>query len=464
MKYLIVISGALLAGSACHGRQAVVLDSHTNHNRDQGVAVGADAMPGDSTRAADQHPPSSSWASSPGSSGTMTGTAFALDKAGNIYVTGYFRGTATFAGQKHTSRGQRDVMLLKLAPSGKELWALPMGGSGDDHGQGVAVDSAGDVHVTGSFSKQARFGHATLTGASNSIFLIRVSAAGKVQWAWSSGSVGGVGLDVATGPGGLVVLAGTGNYGMVAVGFSHGKISWTVSGGVGTWGVVESVAINAAGHICLAGTFGPGTLKMGSSPLKAALSKDDFVARLTTKGEVLWTASLPPEKVSSGYYQQAKGVATVPGGGCVVAGVQGKEANTWTWGYRHPFVARMTAAGKLDWVVSPSTEATLSGLAVDADGSAFVSGYAASSLDFSGGRYKPTGKYDLYMARVSPKGVLDWATGVGDTGLGPAAEVAVSGKHLLLLGSFGGKAVTMAGVTLTSRDHDNMLLWRTNKP
>jgi hypothetical protein len=71
------------------------------------------------------------------------GYAIATDATGNVYVTGYTRGNLV-----GTNQGDKDVYLLKLDPSGAQVWLRQFGGSGEDKGWGV-VATADGVRVAG---------------------------------------------------------------------------------------------------------------------------------------------------------------------------------------------------------------------------------------------------------------------------------------------------------------------------
>ncbi len=80
------------------------------------------------------------------------GNAIAVDGAGNAYVTGY-------AGQhfptenpvqKKYGGGKSDAFVAKLNPTGSALvYSTYLGGSNDDYGDGIALDSAGNAYVIG---------------------------------------------------------------------------------------------------------------------------------------------------------------------------------------------------------------------------------------------------------------------------------------------------------------------------
>jgi hypothetical protein len=88
-----------------------------------------------------------------GGSGTDAGSGIAVDSSGNAYVIGV-TASANFPTAnplQPANGGGDDAFVAKLNPSGSALvYSTYLGGSDYDQGQGIAVDSAGDVYVTGS--------------------------------------------------------------------------------------------------------------------------------------------------------------------------------------------------------------------------------------------------------------------------------------------------------------------------
>jgi hypothetical protein len=110
----------------------------------------------------------------------------ATDINGNIYVCGSFEGTATFGSLGTlTSSGGYDGFVAKLGPNGNWLWATKMGGASGDNINGVSVDSSGNVYIVGYFNGTAGFGSlpALTSSGSSDIFVARLSSAGAWQWA-----------------------------------------------------------------------------------------------------------------------------------------------------------------------------------------------------------------------------------------------------------------------------------------
>jgi len=97
-----------------------------------------------------------------GGSSVDWGEAIAVDLAGNTYVTGATKSTdfplaiplqATCGG----CPGSADAFVAEISPNGGALRrATYLGGNNTDHGSGIAVDTAGDIYVTG-FTYSADF-------------------------------------------------------------------------------------------------------------------------------------------------------------------------------------------------------------------------------------------------------------------------------------------------------------------
>ncbi len=87
-----------------------------------------------------------------GGSGADAGNGIAVDAAGNVYVTGYTTSTDfnTRNPLQSTNRGKSDAFVAKINPAGSQLlYATYLGGSQEDVGYAIAVDAAGAAYVTG---------------------------------------------------------------------------------------------------------------------------------------------------------------------------------------------------------------------------------------------------------------------------------------------------------------------------
>jgi cysteine-rich repeat protein len=87
-----------------------------------------------------------------GGSDDEYGRGIAVDGAGNAYVTGNTQSTdfPTASPLQAANAGKDDAFVAKLDAAGSALaYATYLGGSDFDYGYGIAVDGAGNAHVTG---------------------------------------------------------------------------------------------------------------------------------------------------------------------------------------------------------------------------------------------------------------------------------------------------------------------------
>jgi hypothetical protein len=87
-----------------------------------------------------------------GATASNSGEGIAVDAAGNAYLTGVSTAPfpATAGALQTTSPGGNDAYVIKLNPNATQVvYATVLGGSGTDHGYGIAVDGAGHAYITG---------------------------------------------------------------------------------------------------------------------------------------------------------------------------------------------------------------------------------------------------------------------------------------------------------------------------
>jgi hypothetical protein len=124
------------------------------------------------------------WPQAGGSTGDDSAQAVRLDKDGNVYATGYFRGTASFGPFTLTSAGGTDIYVVKLSRLGDWLWAVRAGGPLDDQGAAIAVDKDSNAYVAGTVRGTAFFG-ASINDTATDVdpFVAKLDKDGTWRWA-----------------------------------------------------------------------------------------------------------------------------------------------------------------------------------------------------------------------------------------------------------------------------------------
>ena len=86
------------------------------------------------------------------------------------YAYGDFDGNSNIGGS--------DVVIVKYNSSGVKQWAYQYGTTSDDFGEGIAVDSSGNLYVTGTTSGNF---YGNVNAGSSDVFLMKLNSSGVVQ-------------------------------------------------------------------------------------------------------------------------------------------------------------------------------------------------------------------------------------------------------------------------------------------
>lgn len=117
------------------------------------------------------------WAKSAGGNANDFGKNIAIDGTGNSYITGEFESNASFGNTTLKSSGGVDVFVASFDASGNVLWAKRAGGSMEERAAGVATDGNGNIYISGYFLGEASFGNTTITSSGVSdIYNAKLSA------------------------------------------------------------------------------------------------------------------------------------------------------------------------------------------------------------------------------------------------------------------------------------------------
>lgn len=350
------------------------------------------------------------WAKKAGGASSDKAEAVAIDNLGNVYVTGFFTGSANFGSISLTSNGLRDIFISKYNAAGTIQWAVNAGGSGSDVGFGIDVNSVGEIFITGSFNGLATFGSSSLTSnnATSDVFVAKLNTNGVFQWAQSGTStLANVGVSLGTDNVGNVYVSGqfsdTITFDQVHTNQSQNIIFLVKfdSLGVEKWfttisstltNSVYDIAVDTVGNCYMTGDF-QGILEVYnittgvSSSLSSPYSHTAFVIRYDSTG--LWNMK---KAIGSNNFVSSRSIAVDTSGDFYIGGqfecdlteytaIYGM-ANLLAVGQKDVFVSKYASTGT--WLYARNmggkADDLCFGIAVNAVGNVYASGSFSSSL------------------------------------------------------------------------------------
>jgi len=336
-----------------------------------------------------------------GGNGTDVGYRIAVDGAGSAYVTGVTTSTnfptqsAYQAAYQGGWDGGWDAFVTKLRPAGNALvYSTYLGGSGDDYSGGIAVDATGSAYVTGytqstNFPTQSPYQAAHQGGWD--AFVTKLTPAGNALV--YSTYLGGSDFD---------------------------------------WG--SGIAVDAAGSAYVTGAT-TSTDFPTQSPYQATYHGGDcdaFVTKLMPAGNALFYSTY----LGGSGQENGKEIAVDAAGSAYVTGSTNSTNfptqspyQAKNQGHNDVFVTKLTPAGNAlsySTYLGGSSNDYASGMAVDAAGSAYVTGYTQSTDFPTQSPYQATyqrGSWDAFVTKIQ----LDVGPQITLAGIGNAANY-VAGK------------------------------------
>jgi hypothetical protein len=420
-----------------------------------------------------------------GGASNDSGYGIAIGANGNAYVTGS-TGSVDFpiaGGVQSAEGGDFDAFVAKLDPTGTALvYSTYLGGNGFDRATGIALDGSGNAYVTGTTSSnnfpittgalQTSFGDGICgTSFCSDAFVTKLDASGAtlVYSTYLGGSNADSGQGIAVDDAGSAYVTGSTQSGdfptaspLQAVEGGNGDafVSKLQSNGSGLiystfLGGTDSdfgqaIAVNSTGQATVVGfTFSTDFPTVGPLQSSNAGSADAFVATLNAAGSALAYSSYlggsgvdrafaialdgaggiylagdtasPDFPISVGAFQSAMGAGTCGSAPCADAFVTKLTSAGSTLGYS-------TYLGGVD--VEQAT-----GIAVNASGSVFVTGFTRSDdfpvLDalqatFGGGTCGASPCSDAFVSELNAAGTsLAYSTFLGGNTTDFAQGIAV---------------------------------------
>jgi hypothetical protein len=368
------------------------------------------------------------WSKRFGGSDYDRGYSISVDSSGNVYITGDFESsTIDFGGGALTNAGYWDIYLAKFDSNGNHLWSKRFGGSGWDKGQSVSVDSSGNVYITGWFkSSTIDFGGGALTKAGwEDIFLAKFDSNGNHIWSKRfGGSEDDEGKSVSVDSSGNVYITGWfksstidfGGGALTKAGWediflakfdSNGNHLWSKIFGRNGWDKGQSVSVDSSGNVYITGYFESSTIDFGGGALTNAGYWDIYLAKFDSNGNHIWSKRFGGSK-----YDEGRFVSVDSSGNVYIAGGfwsstidfgGGALTNAGNWDI---FLAKFDSNGNHLWSKSfgeSNNEDWGNSVSVDSSGNVYGTGFfQGSNIDFGGCPLSSAGRDDIYLIKYAP--------------------------------------------------------------
>lgn len=131
------------------------------------------------------------WQKAFGGTGDDEGTSVTTDSANRVYLTGYFDETVDFGGGVIGDGGSDDFFLAKLDAAGAHILSKGFPASGNQYGDSIAVDSAGNMFILGEFDTEIDLGAGLVTAVGGfDGYIAKFDAMGTLVWSKTYGDPG----------------------------------------------------------------------------------------------------------------------------------------------------------------------------------------------------------------------------------------------------------------------------------
>jgi len=360
-------------------------------------------------------------------------TDLKLDAAGNIIITGRFCGQIDFGGGdlpiSCTNLAAYDIFVAKFDPDGNHLWSLGFGDEADQSGDGLAVDSDGNILLTGWIDGRVDFGGGLIgTGYNTRGFVAKYDSDGNHIWSKDFGKVStfnsqacrsievdsldNVMLLGEFGPaiqfGGAELLSNGGSLDIFLAKLDAGGTHlWSQNFGDSDRQYGRCMALDGSDNIVFAGNY-HGNVDFGGMPLSSAGGNDIYLVKFNSDGTHVWSQSFG----DVAYNQFALGIAVDHFGKTVITGSNDGVVNfggepLMTMGESDVFIACFDPTGQHIWSVSAGDSAHQNGnsVAMTESDDVLAAGDFAGTVDFGGGPLSCTGENifykDIYLAKFA---------------------------------------------------------------
>jgi hypothetical protein len=334
-------------------------------------------------------------------------------------------------------------------------WVKRAGGATTDLANSLWTDNYRNIFVTGSISGKAKFHKTEVTSrGGGDVYVTKYSPEGIPIWVKTFGGVLDDFANSITGdPEGNLYVTGIftnsaqfGDFTLEAKGTdlfvaklnSKGQVVWVSQLNTAGTALVQSISVTDQGGVYVGGLFSG----QYSETVKRKMGQTDgFITKLSWQGEVSWT------KVFGGSgFDEVNILSTDPWGRVVAGGVFDQvmyveDQEIVGNSSKSAFAVRLEATGNILWAKGFSgfdAQTQIMDAATDLDGTVYLTG-KFSGENFFGTNVKVSkGQSDIFLMAIKPKGDINWVSEIGGSEVDEPLSIQLTPdqKSILVSGTF----------------------------
>jgi hypothetical protein len=360
------------------------------------------------------------WNTFLGTNRTDICNALAVESSGFVYLCGHSYANWGNPVQAHSAGNNTDAFAAKLNSSGSLVWNTFLGGTGDDQGQALAIDGSSNVYLSG--CSTSTWGNPRLAkSVGTDAFAARLDSSGTLQWnTFLGGTLDDQGKAIALDSSGNVFIGGicTGTWGNPVLGHSgdydafaaklndNGDLLWNTFLGAANTDICYGLAIDGSGNVYAAGY----STSTWGAPLNSKHNgMDAFVAKLNNlDGSLTWNTFLGGDA-----WDEVQGITIDSSDYIYLCGSSyaawGSPVQAHSPGYNNEaFAAKMDSDGSLIWnnFLGGPTDDEGRKLALDDSSNIYVGGISAGTWGIPVRAY--TSANDVFAARLDSTGCFQF--------------------------------------------------------